>query len=332
MRIRKPAEVEPRVTPKPPSRANKGDENVKHEILTGMMVFVIATTMAPTPADAQTDNSRPPIAIIYDASGSMDDPPPKGKQVYKRRIDAARAGVEAYGVKYTTDQDQIWYFQGCNDIQQTELDFNKRNPLHHAIESIEPKESTPLYDSIDLVAKSNHDRGKSVSIVLMTDGEDSCNGLAHAGVDNACDFARQLKEKYREIDLVVNPIGLWVDEKTSKELACMAKITGGVYTLVENPKDIPGAIAFASAKKGKVVMVDHEGHGIGAARFEVKNLRRARGSVFLDEGTYSIEIKAGDYYPECGDRTTTVNVKEGETIKVPLVEDSSDPCINTDGW
>lgn len=303
---------------------------MKNEILTGLMVLTIATTMAAPPAGAQSDNARPPLAIIYDASGSMDDPPPKGKDVYKRRIDAARAGVEGYGVKYTTDQDEVWYFQDCNDIQQVTLDFNKRNPLYSAVESVEPKSKTPLYDSIDQVAKNNHDRRKSVSIVLMTDGEDTCNGLSHAGVDNACDFAKQLKQKYQGIDLVVNPIGLWVDEKTSKDLACMAKVTGGVYTLVQNPKDIPNAIAHAAEKKAKVVMVDSEGHKL-ATRFEVKNVRRARGWVFLDEGRYTIDIKTSDHYPECSDRTTTIDVEEGATVEVPVVADKNDPCIE-DSW
>lgn len=208
------------------------------------------------------------------------------------------------------------------------MDFNKSNPLLEAVESIQPMNKTPLYDSVEKVAKNNHDRGNSISIVLMTDGEDSCDGLKKAGVDNACDFAKKLKEKYQGIELVVNPIGLWVDEKTAEQLACMAKATGGVYTLVENPNQIQGAIEFVTKHKGKVTITGPEGDEMRGIRFTVKDLRPARGSVYLDEGSYSVTIQADGYYPECKNRTTSVDVKPGETTAVSVVADLNDPCLD----
>ncbi len=195
---------------------------------------------------AQT-NKIPEVMLILDASGSM-----LGSAGTKNKIESARevfakvvpalpsdvkTGLTVYGHRSKTD---------CNDIEiLIPSGSDERDKLLAHVNSISPKGMTPLANSVKMVADSLSGRETETTIILVSDGIDTCN------ID-PCSVVKSLKAKGAKF--ILHVVGFGVDEKGIQQLSCMAKEGGGSFFAAN---DIPGLLkAFESMQKEVEVKVE----------------------------------------------------------------------------
>lgn len=189
----------------------------------------------------------PEVMFILDASGSM-----WGKVGDQTKIEAARevftkviplipkevkTGLTVYGHRTKHD---------CKDIEiLIPPGSDDREKILSLVNSISPKGSTPLADSVRLVAEQLRTKEAETTIVLVSDGEDTCNS-------DPCSVVKTLKDA--GIKFVLHVVGFGVDEKGRQQLSCMAQAGGGLYF---SASDTDGLLAaFESVKKQVEIKVE----------------------------------------------------------------------------
>ncbi|CAN5802494.1 hypothetical protein BH23DEI1_BH23DEI1_13040 [soil metagenome] len=179
----------------------------------------------------------PGVEIVFDASGSMGALLPSGES----RIDAARAVLTELvdeilpeGAPFALRVFGHLTPQSCEtrlDIPLAPLD---RAAARAAIAAIEPKllSQTPIADALLHVAD---DLGGGGSVILITDGEESCGGDPSA-------VLTELRE--RGIDVTVSIVSLGIgDEEVRARLESLAHGAGGSYVGADDPASLRDAIA-----------------------------------------------------------------------------------------
>ena len=171
---------------------------------------------------AQQNNTPSPIIFIYDASGSM-----WGKidnqikmqiaaEVLSQTVDSLPSsqavGLVAYGHREKGN---------CEDVEfLVETENNKKSAVIESLKTIKPKGKTPLAYSAQLVINKLKASDGKATIILITDGIESCGG-------NLCDVIKAAKEKGIEFRLHVVGFGLGKDE--TENLRCAAEAGDGNY-------------------------------------------------------------------------------------------------------
>ncbi len=182
-----------------------------------------------------TAKESPKAVIIFDASGSMwgqIDGKAKitiAKDALKKIINGWNPNIElgltVYGHRKKGD---------CNDIQSlipiSKIDKSK---LLKAVSSIKPKGKTPISRSLKMVAKELQTTEDKATIILISDGKETCDL-------DPCLTVKELKDK--GIDFVTYVIGFNVDKNTDKQLSCIAKATGGEYFSAKNASALNQAL------------------------------------------------------------------------------------------
>jgi len=164
----------------------------------------------------------PEVMFILDGSGSMwgqaggQTKIEAAKEVMARVVpalpDGVNAGLTVYGHRRKGD---------CADIEtMIPSTSSDRQGLLGAVQGVSPKGKTPIADSIKLVADALRSREAETTIVLVSDGEETCN-------DDPCGVVRALKAS--GIKFVLHVVGFGVDDKTREQLACLAEAGGGQY-------------------------------------------------------------------------------------------------------
>ena len=102
-----------------------------------------------------------------------------------------------------------------------------------------PAGETPLTRSVELAAEALTFREKPATVVLFTDGEESCGG-------DPCAAAERLKASAK--DLTVHVIGFRTPVSATLGMGmlqtrCLADATGGTVTTVETEEEIVRALA-----------------------------------------------------------------------------------------
>lgn len=192
-----------------------------------------ALIAAPTAAVAAPADSRPPVMIVLDASGSMNADDAPGPRIAAARTAAngliaglpadSKVGLQVFGTG--TGNSDAEKAAGCRDITTVApvgtLDQNNRARLTAAVNGITASGYTPIGNALKAAAAALPAEGRR-SIVLVSDGEDTC------APPQPCEVARQLKEQ--GIDLTVHTIGFKVDATARSQLSCVAAATGGTYS------------------------------------------------------------------------------------------------------
>lgn len=110
-------------------------------------------------------------------------------------------------------------FNQCNSRRHGTFQPGQRNNLIRTVRRLKAEDSTPLARAIQAAA-SSFDGGTTaddpVNMVVISDGQDSCNG-------NPCNAARRAKGS--KPGLVINV----VDLSKAGDLRCVAERTGGFY-------------------------------------------------------------------------------------------------------
>ena len=281
----------------------------------------------PTDAKATTKTRQPSlsnIVFILDASGSM------WKQVDGRyKIEIAKevmcgiikdlpenisAGLVAYGHRRKGD---------CSDVEQlVPISPLERKILIEKITSISPKGMTPITSSVRMTANTLKDLEKETTIILVSDGKETCEG-------DPCELVKKLKDE--GLKFVMHVIGFDVTEEERVQLECMAREGGGAYYTAKD------SLQFKAAAK-KVVQASQDFGYLKVTALRNKTWIRADVSVFdkdsknriftrstrQDKNWPGIRIKPGTYDLQVTDVETVgspsqllkgVTIQRGETLE-----------------
>ena len=245
-----------------------------------------------TPASAN-------LLFILDASGSMwgrVEGEPKAvvaKEVMSglvRQLPAdARAGLIAYGHNRKGD---------CMDIESlVALGPLDRDAMIKQIEGLNAIGMTPLTASVQQAIEQLRQTEQSASIVLVSDGLESCGG-------DPCDAVRAARQS--GVDFRLHVVGFDLGDTDTGQLQCMADAGGGRFFSADNADELAGALDEAvqagpepvAASTGAIELsVTGNGEPIGAFTYVYKagtDEEVARNHA-LEEGKARYELAAGDY-------------------------------------
>ncbi len=190
------------------------------------------------------DDIKAKTVIIFDASNSM-----WGQINKKAKIDTAKEtleqlvknwdsktqgelGITVYGHRKAKD---------CNDIEAiiplgTVKDKNK---IFNIINKIQPKGKTPISASLEKVAAELRGNDGISSIILISDGKDSCDA-------DPCETVKKLKKEGMNFQAYV--LAFDVKGDAQQQLSCIAKESNGSIINVNKPEDLPKAMAKIQKK------------------------------------------------------------------------------------
>jgi hypothetical protein len=188
----------------------------------------------PTCALAQETRS---IALILDASGSMNARLLAGET----RIDAARKAISAFVGKLDPRVRLSYRVYGhqsptrdknCRDTELM-VDFAPVSANRDAIiaktQSVKAQGYTPITHVIQLAAADVGKETGARTIVLVSDGKETCDG-------DPCAAAKALADA--DASLVIHTIGFNVDAAARYQLQCIARLARGSYSDASGAADL----------------------------------------------------------------------------------------------
>lgn len=194
------------------------------------LLSIICAVAQPAP---QTKKAR--VLLLLDGSSSMVDKWDGNKTRFKAAEDVIMALMDSihrvspdveFGLRVFGHQHSVTE-RNCYDTR-TEVVFNKKNEIQMSLRlaSIKPYGITPIAYSIQKAVEMDmiEDRTYAYSLILITDGGESCGG-------NICEVVQQLLEK--KIYFKPYIVSLYKSTELAQTYACM-----GEYMQVLNPGDI----------------------------------------------------------------------------------------------
>lgn len=254
------------------------------------------------PAQSQNTvlpSSPSPIIFIYDASGSM-----WGQIQGKTKMEIAtdvlsnavgklpanqNVGLVAYGHRKKGD---------CKDVETlVSMDNSSKSKITASLQNIKPLGMTPLAYSATQVIDGLRKSKKKATIILVTDGIESCNG-------NICEVVTAAKKE--GIDFKLHIIGFGLKEGETQQLECAAKAGDGRYydaadasglgevlneataETVDKPK---GNVSVYAVKNGKPIDALVKAYDVVANRQPI-SVRTYRDTAYfyLPPSKYSFEV------------------------------------------
>ncbi len=205
------------------------------KFLQAALIAAMATMLPLIPVSAAED-----VVIVYDASGSMwGQIDGTSKIVIAREVMAdlvkswpedTRLGLIAYGHRNAGD---------CNDIETLiKPGLVDRAEFIKTVNAIEPKGKTPISASLRQAAEVLSWRDTSGTVVLISDGLETCHG-------DPCAVARELAEK--GVDFTAHVVGFDLDEQGNQALSCIAANTGGMFVPASNAAELQDALTQVRA-------------------------------------------------------------------------------------
>ncbi|MEO0563626.1 MAG: VWA domain-containing protein, partial [Chloroflexota bacterium] len=254
------------------------------------------------------------IAVIFDASGSMN-----AALGGNTRIDVARETViDVVGQFGPNTQTSLWAYghrlsqddpaASCQDIEQViPLSAVDSAAYTNTVRGINAIGYTPISSTLQQAANSLP-AGENNSIILISDGEETCAG-------DPCAVARALVDS--GVDLVVNTVGFAADEVTRQQLQCIAQVTGGVYYDAQDADALAESLQEATADQvGSVRIVDPAGNTLPDITFSLvaaetgETVGTFTGSGTVPVGGYAanIRIRDGETQPVIVEFDTTTDI------------------------
>ncbi|MHA1546683.1 MAG: vWA domain-containing protein [Alphaproteobacteria bacterium] len=134
-------------------------------------------------------------------------------------------GLIAYGHRRKGD---------CADIEMVQpLAKGAGAAIAAKVARLIPRGKTPISDSLIAGAGALAGRQGSQSLILVSDGIETCN-------KNACEVVAALAKA--EVDLKIHVVGLDVDAKTRRQLECIAREGRGTYFNADNVDELTKAL------------------------------------------------------------------------------------------
>lgn len=244
------------------------------------------------------------LEIVLDLSGSMRQPLGKStrwqtalnvfNQVVAKLPDDFNVGLRVYGHRLPSSSPQT-----CRDTELlvpiTKLD---RNRLTSALRGLKPRGETPLVYSALQAGDDLKARGGG-SVILITDGEESCKGdLAKAGA----------RLRAAGFNLTLNIVGFTLKGKQVEgQLTSFAGARGGRYYSAQSGEALARALLIAAVENFPYKVFDASG------RLVSKGEAGAATEDFTP-GRYRVVVQAADQVLTAG-----VTVVAGRTAVVEVV-------------
>ena len=179
--------------------------------------------------------------IVFDASGSMsgrikgETKMAIARRVVRELVTAlpanTRLGLVAYGHRKAND---------CQDIELLiapgALDKDK---FVKAVDALEPRGMTPLSAALEFAAQALTYRESKASIVLVSDGLETCG-------KDPCATARALKAA--GADLTAHVVAFDLSAKEARGIECIASETGGRFLQANDAASLKDALEMAVAE------------------------------------------------------------------------------------
>ena len=190
----------------------------------------------------------PSTSVIIDASGSMLAPDAGGQT----RMDAAKQATEGllndlpkeqrlslltYGTQTGSGDEEK--AAGCQDVTTLVPMGGNRAEMVSKVRGLKPRGYTPIGKSLLQAEKELPSQGGR-QIVLVSDGIDTC------APPPVCEVAKQIRQ--RGVDIVINVIGLNVDDQARSELQCVAKEGGGSYADAKDAASLKEQLVLKSTR------------------------------------------------------------------------------------
>ncbi|MEU6811149.1 VWA domain-containing protein [Streptomyces sp. NPDC046831] len=272
----------------------------RQRLAAGVCALLAALTAgAALPATAVADEpdgqAAPQVELVLDVSGSMRTRDIDGgtrmaaaKQAFNEVLDATpeevRLGIRTLGANYRGDDRQT----GCKDTEQLyPVGPLNRTEAKTAVATLAPTGWTPIGPAL-LKAAGDFDGGDGTRrIVLISDGEDTCQPL------DPCEVAREIAAK--GIGLTIDTLGLVPDAKTRDQLSCIADATGGTYTSVRHKEELTDRVGqlVDRAADPVVTPVAAKGASECAKAPELRSGLYTDREEFGQQRWYRVDVRAG---------------------------------------
>jgi hypothetical protein len=237
------------------------------------------------PADAKAPSpSRRNLLLVLDLSGSMNLPLGQStriatarqvlKDVLARVPDDFNVGLRLYGHRFGSRQKET-----CTDSElAVPIRTLDRARIGQTIAGARARGETPLVYSVLQAGKDLAAVGGG-SLVVVTDGEESCGG----------DFAAATAAlKAQGVDVRLDIVGFTLtDDKARQPLAAMAGATGGSYYTAKDGAALTRALAIATLTRFPYAVYSASGTQVGKGEAGDKGLD-------LPAGDYKVVVRAGD--------------------------------------
>jgi Ca-activated chloride channel homolog len=287
-------------------------------------IFIFfATCIFLLPSLAQNNQSLSPIIFIYDASGSM-----WGQIDGKTKMEIAstvlsnsvnqlpenqKIGLVAYGHRKKSD---------CKDVEFIiDLENVDKSLVIESLQNIKPLGKTPLAWSATQVINKLRETKIKATIILVTDGIESCGG-------NICDVIKTAREE--GIDFKLHIIGFGLKSGETEQLECAAKAGGGRYYDADDAEglgevlnevtnvtvdDPPGNFSVYTIKNGKAIDAHVEAFKAGTTEsFGVVRTYKDTAFIYLPGGNYDLKVT-----PLEGSKVQAITIYNLQSIKDSIV-------------
>lgn len=250
-------------------------------------------------SSSQEVKNPSPVFFIYDASGSM-----WGKVEGRTKKEIAsevltdliqkfpknqQIGLVAYGHRSKSD---------CKDVEVLiDMKVREEIQIEHTLKQINPLGKTPLAYSAQLVIDKLKKLNIKSTIILITDGIESCDGDICKVVESA---------KLDHIDFKLHIVGFGLKTNESDQLICAAKAGNGEYYTASDASSLSSVLNAATStsvddpKSNFTIYATKNKKAIDAiarvydihSKKMIKSLRTYRdtGSIYLPEGRYYMEV------------------------------------------
>jgi Ca-activated chloride channel homolog len=257
------------------------------------------TSLAAPPTAASNSD----LLIILDASGSMwgrVQGAPKidiARSAVKDIVDGlavdARVGLLVYGHRRKSD---------CSDIEVLMPPAPIDKPvLARRIDALNPKGKTPITKAVNEAFKIAKSSRHSNTIVLVSDGIESCGG-------DPCRAVREAKKS--GIDFVMHVVGFDVGKVNVAQLECAAQAGGGLYLSAKNAGELTAALNRVTAD-------------IPAGRLSVKTLANGKlqdALVRVFDAKTGKEIETSRTYASSDTNPRILPLSDGDyTVKIQAI-------------
>lgn len=301
----------------------------KHSVTAfALTVYLLAPAFGAA-QDAAPESAPSDLLLILDASGSMwGQIGGENKIVIARRVlgdlletlpDGADVGLIAYGHRREGD---------CADIETVvPMGPLDRPALQATVDSLNPRGKTPITASVESAFAVLAERGSPATVILVSDGLETCGG-------DPCAAVAAAREKGIEFKLHV--VGFGIEEGDVSQLECAAQAGGGLYLPAADagqladalgqaveasvrPDEPPatlavGAVADGAPADAMVLVLDPEtGDQVVAGRTYIgpeTNPRR----LPVPPGTWSVVVRA-------------LGLEGEPTVRFDAVEVPGDPIV-----
>jgi len=292
--------------------------------------LLLGLLLLPWASWAEAESNPPPLVLILDASGSMwGQVGGENKIVIARRVlgelidelpEGAEVGLVAYGHRRKGD---------CSDIETlASIGPLDRVALKATVDGLQPTGKTPITASIKAALEVVEQHGEPATVILLSDGLETCGG-------DPCETVRLARESGAE--LVLHVVGFDVEGEDLSQLQCVAQAGGGLFLGAKDagelsaaldavtalPVDAPvGRLAVRAVADGGLqdvavhVTRREDGTEAGGARTYTRKETNPT-SIPLADGAYDVRVRVvgvkGDH-----ERSFTIEIADGNTVEKAL--------------